>query len=245
LASVFLPVKDTSSFLTSKSGTNSTAKDTKHSASKNIQEDTKGKVKKDPLKRQPISIPGQKVMTTYLLPKKFTTPHISPPMSLQTEDNRSTSEDDVLSRAPEPGILHVTSNNLHQTSSSNPFASRLNPLDPAFLPAETTSSSDPGKPRNFSTTKQTKHSTTTGIQKDTKGNARKGPSKRQPISLPDQNVITKYLLPEKITTPTISQSMSLPTQENSSTSEQDVLSPVPEPETLQIASNKTQPKIYI
>jgi hypothetical protein len=39
--------------------------------------------------------------------------------------------------------------------------------------------------------------------------------------------------------------MSLPTQENSSTSEQDVLSPVPEPETLQIASNKTQPKIYI
>jgi len=134
----------------------------------------------------------------------------------------------------------------HQNSSSNHFASSLNPLAPVFLPVKTTSSFDPGKSETISTVKDTKHSTTTSNQRDTKGKVRKGPSKRQPIPLPGQNVMTKYLLPKKITTPPISQSMSLPTQENSSTSEEDVLSPVPEPETLQVASNKPQePKIYI
>jgi hypothetical protein len=126
----------------------------------------------------------------------------------------------------------------HQTSSSNHFASSLNPLAPVFLPVKTTSSFDPGKSGTISTAKDTKHSTTTSNQKDTKGKVRKGLSKRQPIPFPGQNVMTKYLLPKKITTPPISQSMSLPTQENSSTSEEDVLSPAPEPETLQVASNK-------
>jgi hypothetical protein len=246
LASVYLPVKATSFFPPGKSRTKSTAKDTKHSTSIIIQEDTKGKVRKDPSKRQPVSFPGQKVMTTYLLPRKFTTPHISQPISLPTQGNRSTTEEAVLSTAPKPDILQVTSNKPHQTSSSNHFASRLNPLAPAFLPAETTSPLDPGKSSNFPTTKDTKHSTTISTQKDTKGKVRKGPSKRHPIFLPDQNVITKYLPPRKLNTPTISQSMSLPTQENSSTSEQDALSPLPETETLQVAFNKTQePKNYI
>ncbi len=132
----------------------------------------------------------------------------------------------------------------HQTFSSNHVASSLNPLAPVFLPVKTTSSFDPGKSETFPTSKDIKHSTTTSNQRGIKGKVRKGPSKRRPIPLPDQNVITKYLLPRNFATPPISQSMSLPTQDNSSTSEEDVLSPAPEPETLQVIYISSQRTLF-